>query len=560
METTNHVGAAGQPTPVALMSRPGGPLTAKVALVRPPVDILVKSMSMLGPMPPIGIAYIAAALRQVGHTVQVIDAAGEALEQLEEYETCVGTMRRIGLTTTETVARIEPGTQVIGLTHMFMHEWPVVKELAEQARARFPDATIVVGGENATNFWPWMFEQTDAIDCCVRGEGEATACELVSRVAQGLPYHEMAGLAVRRTPDGETVETGLPVRMRKLGEVARPAWDLFPMDNYLRHRSFLGVDRGRSMPMLASRGCPYKCTFCSSPQMWTTRYNVRDPEDIADEIAEHVERYGVKNIDFVDLTAVTKRQWTLDFCDALEARNLDISWQLPIGTRSEGIDDVVIRRMWESGCRNITFAPESGSPRMLEIFDKRLDLDHIIDDIRHARALGMVVHVNTIIGHPKENWHDRWLNWKFLVRAAVAGADTGSAIMFHPYPGSKDFDDLLAAGKIEVDDTLYFDGLARGAPAHHSWNEGISSRNLYLCQVVMMLTFFGLSNLLHPRRLVHLVRAVFFGGAEENFSEQALRTKLQGPMSAKRQSRTERATASVASVPSGDRGPETNVA
>lgn len=536
MTTASSDAAAPAATPVTLLSRQDA-RPALVTLIRPPVDILVKSMSMLGPMPPIGIAYVAAALRSVGHDVQVIDAAGEALDQLEEYESCVGTMRRIGLSVDEVIGAIRPGTEVIGLTHMFMHEWPLVRELAERAKERFPDALVMVGGENATGFWPWMFEQTDAIDCCVLGEGERTAVELVNRVAEGLPLGDLEGVALRVTPEGGPHSTGLPTRMRKLGEIPRPAWDLFPMANYLEQRSFLGVDRGPSMPMLASRGCPYKCTFCSSPQMWTTRYNVRDPDDLADEIASHVATYGITNIDFVDLTAITKRQWTLDFCDALERRGLDISWQLPIGTRSEGIDDVVLQRLWDSGCRNITFAPESGSPRMLEIFDKRLDLDHILDDIRHARKLGMVVHVNTIIGHPAENWHDRWLNLRFLVKAAVAGADTGSAIMFHPYPGSKDFEELLAAGKIEVDETLYYDGLARGAPAHHSWNEGISSRTLYLCQVTMMLAFFALSNLLHPSRFVHLLRAVFGNAKEENFSEQALRTKLHGPMRGIRQRR-----------------------
>jgi hypothetical protein len=175
---------------------------------------------------------------------------------------------------------------------------------------------------------------------------------------------------------------------------------------------------------------------------------------------------------------------------------------------------------------------------MLEVFDKRLDLDHILADIRHAHRLGMVVHVNTIIGHPAENWKDRWLNLIFLMKAALAGADTGSAIMFHPYPGSRDFEALLAAGKVEVDETLYYDGLARGAPAHHSWNEGISSRALYLCQVTMMLAFFVLSNVLRPRRFVHLLRAVFGNAGEENFSEQALRTKLRGPMRGIRQRRS----------------------
>lgn len=529
----------GTTTPVTVL-RPVERITVppvRVALVRPAVDILLKSLSMLGPMPPIGIAYVAAAARSIGHDVQVVDAAGEALEQQTEFEAEVGTMRRIGLGAAETVDLIAEGTQLIGITHMFLHEWPLVKEIAELARQRFPTAVIVVGGENATNFWPWMFEQTSAVDACVLGEGEATFCELADLIALGEPYDHLAGLAVRKEDGGgiEVDDNGLPKRMRRLIEVPRPAWDLFPMDNYFRYRSFLGVDRGRSMPMLASRGCPYKCSFCSSPKMWTTRYVVREPDDIADEIAEYVDRYGIQNVDFVDLTAITKRQWTLDLCDALERRNLDISWQLPIGTRSEGIDGEVLQRLWDTGCRNITFAPEHGSPRMLEIFDKRLDLDHILEDIRLAHQLGMVVHVNTIIGHPAERWHDRWKNLTFLIKAARAGSDTGAAIMFHPYPGSRDFDDLNAAGKIHVDDAFYYDGLARGAPEHNSWNEQIGSRLLYACQIVMMLSFFITSNVLHPSRAVHLVKALF-GGEENNFVEQAILTKLRGPMSARAKS------------------------
>jgi radical SAM superfamily enzyme YgiQ (UPF0313 family) len=166
--------------------------------------------------------------------------------------------------------------------------------------------------------------------------------------------------------------------------VPRPAWDLVPVDAYLDQDDPFGVARGRSMPVMATRGCPYRCSFCSSPQMWTTRYVVREPADVADEIAEHVARHQVENIDFCDLTAITKRQWSLDFCDALEARRLDLTWQLPVGTRAEALDVEVLQRLYDTGCRNVTYAPESGSERMLEVFDKRVSLPHILESVRAA--------------------------------------------------------------------------------------------------------------------------------------------------------------------------------
>ena len=133
----------------------------------------------------------------------------------------------------------------------------------------------------------------------------------------------MTGVAFRDALAGEVVDTGLSIRMTKpeLNTVGpRPAWDLVPLEKYWEHYPFFGVNRGRSMHVLGTRGCPYKCTFCSSPQMWTTKYVVREPEDVVDEIVEYVERYGVQNVNFVDLTAATNRKWTLGLCDALEAR------------------------------------------------------------------------------------------------------------------------------------------------------------------------------------------------------------------------------------------------
>jgi len=524
--------------PIELRPAPAGDHdgpTAVVTLLRPPIVVLLKSLSYVGPMPSIGLAYVAAALRSAGHDVRVVDGLGEAIDDTVDFDTEVGTMRRIGMDPAEMVERIDPASTVIGITHMFLHEWPQVRELAELVRERFPDATIVLGGENATSFWPWIFEDTDAVDCCVLGEGETTVVELVGRLAAGVAVDDLDGLAIHpgsrlgRPAD----EPRLPRRIRRLTEIPRPAWDLFPVETYLSIPDTLGVDRGRTLPMVATRGCPYKCSFCSAPAMWTTRYTVREPVDLVDEIEEHVRTYGVQNIDFVDLTAMTKRKWMLEFCDELERRDLGISWQLPVGTRSEGIDEHVLERLHASGCRNMTFAPEHGSPRMLEVFDKRLDLDHILDSIRACRRIGIVTHVNTIIGHPAETWNDRWKNLVFLMRAAWAGCDTGSAIMFHPYPGSRDFRELLEQGRLTPDETFLYDGITRGAPAHHSWNDSIGNRILYLCQLAMVGAFVLTGVVRHPSRVVHFVRALR-GGEERTHYEQGVRIKRDARLSPRR--------------------------
>ncbi len=167
-------------------------------LIRPNVVVFPESLSFFGPVPPLGLAYIAGVLRDAGHEVEVIDSVGEAIDDRDDFETPVGTMRRIGMPTDELIDRIPPDCAVLGITNMFLHEWPMVREIAGKAKDRFPGITVVLGGDNATAFWPWMFEQSDAVDHVVLGEGEATMVDLVNRLVAGSSLVGMQGLAVPR--------------------------------------------------------------------------------------------------------------------------------------------------------------------------------------------------------------------------------------------------------------------------------------------------------------------------------------------------------------------------
>jgi anaerobic magnesium-protoporphyrin IX monomethyl ester cyclase len=496
-----------------------------VVLVRGPVVLLPSSLASHGPTPPIGLAYLAAVLREHGHRVDMIDAPGAGFDEVVDVASPVGTVKRVGLSAAEIVERIPSGTTLVGFTLMFLHEWPQMREVIEAVRAALPDAYLVVGGETATSFWPWMLEQTDAIDLVALGEGEATILAVADELARGRRPRGLEGTVDPSETDGAPITNGLPTRLRQLSTIPEPAWDLVALDPYWSHPYF-GVDRGRSMPVMATRGCPYKCSFCSSPQMWTTRYVVRDPEEVVDEIERHVRDRGVRNINFCDLTAITRRKWTLQFCDALDARNLDITWQLPVGTRAEALDDEVLRRLHATGCRNITYAPESGSPRMLEVYDKKVDLDHILTSLRAAHGIGLKTHVNIILGHPEERWSDTAKSVRFLWRAARAGCDDAAVILFCPYPGSRDFDTLLSEGKVVVDEATCYIALSRSSSAAQSFNEHHSIRGLRVLQLAMLAFFYASAMVLHPSRLWSFVRGQLTGD-ETTYLDQMIRTRRQ---------------------------------
>ena len=112
--------------------RPGR--RATVTLIRPPVVVLPGALATHGPTPPLGAAYVAAALRDAGFPVQVIDGAGEALDRSETIDSPIGPLQRIGLSLDAIVEAIDAKASVVGVSTMFLHEWPTVRELCTRIK------------------------------------------------------------------------------------------------------------------------------------------------------------------------------------------------------------------------------------------------------------------------------------------------------------------------------------------------------------------------------------------------------------------------------------------
>ena len=127
----------------------------------------------------------------------------------------------------------------------------------------------------------------------------------------------------------------------------------------------VGDDRP-ALPILATRGCPYQCTFCTSSNMWTTRYVTRSPKLLVDEIESYVRTYDVNNFPFQDLTVIIKKGWIRDFCRELIHRDVRIHWQLPSGTRSEAVDATIARLLKKSGMAHMAYAPDKLSMEKVE--------------------------------------------------------------------------------------------------------------------------------------------------------------------------------------------------
>jgi anaerobic magnesium-protoporphyrin IX monomethyl ester cyclase len=475
----------------------------KVCLINPPRLLTLTSVSLRA-TPPLGLAYIAGALREAGHEVTVLDAIAAAPESITQFE---GDIVLHGLQDAEVVSMVPRDAEVIGIGCMFSNNWLANRSLINLLGHEFPDARFVIGGEHATAVPEICLEQCPRLEAVVLGEGEDTITELVGCFTLGIGFDHVEGIACRNAGN-EVVRTTLRKRRKDIGQLSWPAWELFPLEDYMLHKFSYGVDRGRSLPVMATRGCPYTCTFCSSPQMWGTRYYMRTPEDMADEIQMMYDSYGIRNFDFYDLTAIIKKDWIIAFCKELMGRGLDITWQIPAGTRSEAIDDEVAGWLYRSGCRNITYAPESGSPEVLRIIKKKVILDRMLDSIRSSSKEGLNIKLNMMIGFPDETQAHVWKTTWFLVRASLAGAHDALPSIFSPYPGSELFERLRAEGRLDPRsdaywrDIIFADDYTKGV----FYSNHMSRGRLWVNILVQLLFFYGSNFLFRPVRLLRTFR------------------------------------------------------
>ena len=294
-----------------------------ICLIRPPAVEWFRFTSTSITLP-LGLAYIAGALEASGRKVSVIDAVGEGPDVFTRYYKG----HLIGLRLPDIVARIPAEAKWVGITAIFTHEWPEVVRLVDLIKEARPDLIVVLGGEHITSM-PEICLMTSKADALVLGEGEETVVELAEALETGRPLYQIDGLAFR--DQDRVVVNKRRRRTRDVDSIPRPAWDHFKIKTYHDHRYTGGMhSRALTVPILATRGCPYQCTYCSAPNMWTPQWIPRDPGKVVDEIEHYVHKYGAGNFPWEQrradpLTArvendVLRVEGLLEYAPALAAR------------------------------------------------------------------------------------------------------------------------------------------------------------------------------------------------------------------------------------------------
>lgn len=481
-----------------------------ITLVRGPIVSTTKSINNEA-VPAIGLAYISAYLKAHGYQTKIVDAVVQGLATYTTLEEFPGYQIQ-GLSLESTVASIPRDSKVIGFSTMFSGEWPVNRKLIQMVRAAFPDALLIAGGEHITALAEYSMTDCPELDLCVLGEGEHTMYEAVEAWRTGQAFEHLPAVAYR-DKDGTPRRSLTLERIREIDGIPWPDWPEGYLEQFWAAGKSYGILSEKDMPILASRGCPYQCTFCSNPQMWTTRYILRDIDDLIAEIKMYVTKYGISALQFYDLTAITKKKWTIEFCQRLLAEGINLRWSLPSGTRSEALDAESLNLLRKSGCNYLVYAPESGSEETLQIIKKRIEKESFTASVREALRQGLTLRTNLIIGFPHETRRHVFQTIRYGLYLAMVGVDEVSINIFSPYPGTEIFRALSDEGKLPLSDRYFLQLTSLNSDYTHlnplAVNPNMGQRELAVYRLGFMMANYMIGYLFYPKRIVRTIRNIF---------------------------------------------------
>jgi len=337
----------------------------KVALSAPPFPLDE------APSPPLGLCYVAAAFREAGAEVILLDYI------VEKY--APEKMRR-------SLEEFQP--DAVGTTAVTMN-FKGAAEILSDVKTFFPDLVTIIGGPHVTFDSADTLRQYPAIDVVALGEAESTIKEFTPQILNRKAWHSIQGISFL---DGETlINNERREFIKDLDSIAQPVRDILSVSRYLA--------LGFPVSIITSRGCPYRCIFCQGTRMVGHKIRYREAEQIADEI-ENILALGFRRINIADDFFTSSKKRVRLLCEEIKRRNIKFEWAA--FARVNSVSHELLEMMMEVGCDTISFGLESGNEEMLERVEKHMKLDQARKAAKICKEVGMNVFSSFIVGLPGE--------------------------------------------------------------------------------------------------------------------------------------------------------------
>ncbi|HAF94694.1 MAG: hypothetical protein A2021_05705 [Elusimicrobia bacterium GWF2_52_66] len=328
--------------------------------------------------PPLGLGYLASYLERQGIEVVIIDALKERIDNS-------GVLKR--------VLQEKPDAVGINCLTAYYEEAVDLSRLLKNNGLR-----CIIGGVHPT-FLPFSTLSDSGADFVICGEGELALSELLRN---RFDHRGIKGVYTIQDlkSDSDTIPRGDIVE--DLDSLPFPDWAQIRPDTYPLAPHGAIIKNFPAAPVMATRGCPYNCTFCASPKFYGRRVRSRSVANVIEELKLLVNTYHVKEIHFEDNNLTLNKEFITELCRQIIASGLKFDWACPNGIRADKVDEPLIRLMAASGCYYFAFGIESANPKILKNINKEENIETIKKAIDWADKAGMSCQGFFIFGLPGE--------------------------------------------------------------------------------------------------------------------------------------------------------------
>lgn len=337
-----------------------------------------REQQIMKPYPPLGLLYISAFLEKNDIENEVFDSTFSTFHQLCEH-------------------LLYTSPSVVGIYVNLMTK-PNVLRIISYVRANLKGTRIILGGPEVRHSAEKFLRH--GADVMILGEGEESMLEVTRRfLAVGHVDESIRGIAFLL--NGTFVQTEDREKMRDLDDLPHPARHKIDMHLYLTKWK---VAHGKSALSISTmRGCPYTCKWCSRA-VYGLSYRRRSPAKVVEELKQLVEIYKPDSFWFVDDVFTISHKWLTTFHEEMMKSQLSISYECI--TRADRMNEQVIRMLKETGCFRVWIGAESGSQKVIDLMDRRVDVKQVRDMIKLSRANGIEAGTFIMLGYPGETEGD----------------------------------------------------------------------------------------------------------------------------------------------------------
>lgn len=336
-------------------------------------------------------------------------------------------------------------TDVVGITSitpMFVQ----AQEVAQLIRDTLPETLIIIGGVHVSCL-PEKVMQHKEFTMGVIGEGEETFVELCMEISSGKPDFAAIDGICYRDERGNVIINKIRTNIMTLDSYPFPSkvFNMLNGEGYKKDLSFGGVQRGQSITLISSRGCPWKCTFCATSAVFK-KTRLRSAINIFKEIDEYY-KLGFRLFNFESEVFNINKKLIVDLCNLIIGSKLEIEWYAMI--RANNVDREMLLAMKHAGCRKIALGAESGDQKILDSLYKDLKLKEIVKTKKLLDEVEIKCVFFMMIGLPNQTWESLFKTVDFLEK--LTPFDKSSFAIAMPYPGSALYYDtnIRMLGKIE---------------------------------------------------------------------------------------------------------------